>query len=140
MRTEKEKVRIILNIVCSYFDISIKELNSKSRKREVVRPRQVFHYLARTHTKMSFNEIGRFSERYHVFNHATVLHSSNTVHNDMEMYADFNLMINTLSKEVMGQIAVKHPQSFLSRRMEFVRALRMAKTEDIMVAELINLL
>lgn len=47
----------ILNQVCSYFNVSIKEVDRRTREREYVFPRQVYFYLADTFTSHSQRSI-----------------------------------------------------------------------------------
>ncbi|MCO5142399.1 MAG: chromosomal replication initiator protein DnaA [Oligoflexia bacterium] len=58
--------------VCSYFKISLNELNSKSRERKYAEPRQIAMYLSRKYTKKTLPEIA------HAFggkDHSTVIHA-----------------------------------------------------------------
>ncbi len=61
----------IQRTVADYYDIGTEELTSARRSRDLVRPRHVAMYLARTLTSRSMPEIGRqFGGR----DHTTVLH------------------------------------------------------------------
>lgn len=53
------KLRDIIRIVAEYYDITVVDIVSERRTANVVRPRQVFCYLARTITTRSFPDIGR---------------------------------------------------------------------------------
>jgi len=60
--TNREKnlePRHIITSVAEFFEINKKEIVSRSRKKKLVRPRQIAIYLIREHTKMSFPEIGQ---------------------------------------------------------------------------------
>jgi len=73
---------IIEDIVCREMNISPSSMNSKSRNRKELVPRQIAHYMAKKFTSRSLSEIGgRLGKR----NHATVLHSINTV-NDVWLH------------------------------------------------------
>ncbi len=61
----------IKKLVCTKYNISKVEIESKSRKQSVVRPRQIAIYLARNYTDATLQVIGRSFKRYH----ATALHS-----------------------------------------------------------------
>jgi chromosomal replication initiator protein len=59
----------IMSLVCETFDLGEKELQSKSRQRQVVLARNTAFYLARQYTELSLKDIGeRFNRR-----HSTVL-------------------------------------------------------------------
>ena len=48
----------IIDSVSSYFDVEIKDLVGKSRKKELVYPRQITMYLMRKETNISYPTIG----------------------------------------------------------------------------------
>ena len=70
---KKQSITIgcIIKLVCKYYNLSPKELVSRSRKQSVVRPRQVAIYLARKYTDQPLQAIGKSFNRYH----ATALHA-----------------------------------------------------------------
>jgi chromosomal replication initiator protein len=49
----------IISSVADFFEVDKKEITSRSRKKKLIKPRQVAIYLMRKHTKMSFPEIGQ---------------------------------------------------------------------------------
>ena len=63
---------VILKAVVDFYNISLNDLIKRSRKKEVVKPRQVAMFLLREETKLSFPEIGqKFGGRHH----STVIHA-----------------------------------------------------------------
>jgi chromosomal replication initiator protein len=71
----------ILDIVTSYFDVHIADLKGKSRKKELVYPRQVAMYLMKELTDLSLKSIGyHFGGR----DHSTVIHGIQTVSEGVE--------------------------------------------------------
>ncbi|MFA6779663.1 MAG: chromosomal replication initiator protein DnaA [Paludibacteraceae bacterium] len=75
--TEKNiTISTIQQAVCSHYNLDISEIQTKSRKREVVQARQIAMYLARKYTKNSLSSIG---EQIGNRDHATVLHACKTV-------------------------------------------------------------
>ena len=77
---EAEKLNVIINEVCKYFKITSNDLNKKVRKRNILFPRQISHFLSYKHTKLSLAVIG-----YNIGgkDHATVLYSYNTILNEL---------------------------------------------------------
>lgn len=76
---EKSETTIsdITTAVCDYFNITINDIVSKSRKRNIVQARQIAMYLSRKYVKnSSLTIIGREIGNK---DHATVLHACNTV-------------------------------------------------------------
>lgn len=85
----------IQSTVCDYFDLSINELHSKSRKRDIVQARQIAMFFAKKHTKHSLTTIG--SKIGHK-DHATVLHANRTVRNLMETDKRFKGHVQELDR------------------------------------------
>lgn len=67
--------------VASFYNIKISDLTSKSRARNIARPRQIAMYLAKNLTSESFPKIGK---EFGGKNHATVIHSVKLVENMMK--------------------------------------------------------
>jgi chromosomal replication initiator protein len=80
---EARRVRIedILRIVSRHYKVPRNELLSSRRSRDVVRPRQIAMYLAKSLTSRSLPEIGR---RFGGRDHTTVLHSVRKVEQMMK--------------------------------------------------------
>ncbi len=64
-------LEVIKRLICKQYRLSPDELVSRSRKKAVVRPRQIAMYLARKYTDATLAEIGKSFNRYH----ATAIHS-----------------------------------------------------------------
>jgi chromosomal replication initiator protein len=77
----------ILECVCNHFHVDAEAVNSKSRKRELVIPRQVSMYLAQKHIKMPAARIGKLVGGR---DHSTVLHSCTQVENRMKVDKQFS--------------------------------------------------
>ena len=83
----------IQNVVSDYFHIEIDELQSKSRKRNVVQARQIAMYFAKEITKTSLTSIGRHIGQR---DHSTVLHSCKIVTNLQESDKQYMKFIQDL--------------------------------------------
>jgi len=70
------KLRDIARAVAAYYGVTVLELAANSRTARVMRPRQVFCYLARMITFKSFPDIGRYLGGR---DHSTVIHSFNRI-------------------------------------------------------------
>ncbi|MBO4416557.1 MAG: chromosomal replication initiator protein DnaA [Bacteroidales bacterium] len=85
----------ISKVVCDYFKIAPEQIASKSRKREVAQARQIAMYLSRTLTNTSLSYIGsQIGGR----DHATVLHSYNTVSDLIDTERTFKKYISDLKR------------------------------------------
>ncbi len=89
----KISVGNIQQVVCDSFQISLEELNSKSRRKEIATARKIAMYLCRQYTTQSLVSIGQSFRR----SHSSVLHA-----------------VNEMSKEM------KEQRSKLKRQVEYV--------------------
>ncbi len=74
-------VKKIIQAVADFYDLREKEILSSSRKKEVVKPRQVVMYLLREELKSSFPFIGR---RCGGKDHTTALHAYGKMVKELE--------------------------------------------------------
>jgi chromosomal replication initiator protein len=87
----------IENKVCKYFNLTPKQLNSNTHKRETVQARQIAMYFSKEITKHSLSVIGlRFAGR----DHATVLHACKTVNNLIDTDKAFRHQIEEIRKQL----------------------------------------
>jgi chromosomal replication initiator protein len=88
VKLEKKQITVdkIQDLVSSYFKIDLKEIHSKSRKREIVQARQVTMFLAKKHTDYSYSHIGSLVGKR---DHATVLHACRAIQDSIEVDKGF---------------------------------------------------
>lgn len=72
VKSKKRNVDNIISVVANTFGVSSDEIKSKSRKKEIIFPRQVAMYLSREMTELSFQKIGLYFGNK---NHSTVMSS-----------------------------------------------------------------
>lgn len=70
----------IIKAVAEFYDMTEKDIIQQSRKKDVVRPRQIAMYLMREHLKNSYPSIG---EKFGGRDHTTVIHSCEKVGQDL---------------------------------------------------------
>jgi len=87
----------IQKTICDYFSIPLEQINSKTRKRNIVQARQLAMYFSKKHTNSSLATIG-----LHCGNkdHATVLHACRTVNNLSETDKQFRSYVDELEKKI----------------------------------------
>ena len=73
-------------------------LNSKTRKREIVQARQLFHTFMRDNTKLPLTEIGNLTGGH---DHATCLHSYKTINNLLENNKEIQQYYNKISELII---------------------------------------
>src|SRR6185295_7732462 len=95
----KIKIADIQRIVARHYNVSRSHLLSSRRTANVVRPRQVAMYLAKTMTLRSLPEIGR---RFGGRDHTTVLHAVRTIEhlvgNDMALAEEIEILKRQLQE------------------------------------------
>jgi chromosomal replication initiator protein len=90
--------------VTAHYKITLEELKSKSRKREIVTARQVAMYLAKQYTNHSLKSIGQY---FGGRDHSTVIHALQVV-NDL---LDTNPPFRTAFKDLQQKINFKNMPS-----------------------------
>lgn len=83
----------IQNIVSAFLNVDIKDIQSKSRKQEIVKARQVTMFLCKKHTKYSFSHIGNVVGKR---DHATVLHACRAIQDLIDIDKSFRLEMNEI--------------------------------------------
>ena len=102
METKFKKRRVnnynIVSEVCRYYCITETQFFSKSRKRTIAMARQVAMYIMRYHgTVSTFIGIKDFFKfRHSVSNHATVIHSVNTIEMELRYNKDLKEQVDEL--------------------------------------------
>jgi chromosomal replication initiator protein len=99
IKNTKREISIdyIQKIVCTYFNIPLDQIQSKTRKREIVQARQVAMYFSKNMTKASLATIG---SQIGGKDHATVLHACKTVNNLMDTDKRFRLQVDEIEKKL----------------------------------------
>lgn len=83
----------IKQLVCKYYNVTLTDLTSRSRRQAIVRPRQVAMYLSRRYTDHSLQVISRSFNRYH----ATALHALKVVEKGVKENGPFQKHVEFLS-------------------------------------------
>jgi len=99
VRNSQREISIdyIQKMVCDYFNISVDQMHSASRKREIVQARQLAMYFAKTLTKNSLASIG---VEIGGKDHATVLHAVRTVKNLIDTDKHFRVYVEEIEKKI----------------------------------------
>jgi chromosomal replication initiator protein len=96
--SEKElNITSIVDVVCQFFGITKEQMQSASRKREIVQARQVAMFFANKLTEETLTTIGTTIGNR---NHATVLHACKTVTDLMETDKQFRRNVEELEQKL----------------------------------------
>ncbi|MFP4227471.1 MAG: chromosomal replication initiator protein DnaA [Salinivenus sp.] len=87
----------IQRIVCTHLNIEEEQVRGKTRKREVVRARQIAMHFCKHRTQHSLKTIGlHFGGR----DHSTVIHANNTVEERMETDEQFRATVEEIERKI----------------------------------------
>lgn len=101
----------VIKEVSKYYGLWEEQIKAKTRKREIVKPRQIAMYLIHKFSTYPLQQIGSIFN----LNHATVIHAIKSVRNDIQTDKDFK-------KEVDDLIAIlqqNHPYLFKKKTIPF---------------------
>lgn len=87
----------VIRAVSEFYDISEKELLDHSRKKEIVKPRQIAMYLLREELKCSFPFIG---EKLGKKDHTTAIHAYKKITADLASHPELDAEIKTLKEKI----------------------------------------
>ncbi|OHA09154.1 MAG: hypothetical protein A3B37_01270 [Candidatus Sungbacteria bacterium RIFCSPLOWO2_01_FULL_59_16] len=91
----------IVRAVAEFYDITEKELINRSRKKEIVKPRQIAMYLLREELKCSFPFIG---ERLGKKDHTTAIHAYKKIIADLTASPELDAELKTLKEKIYSSI------------------------------------
>ena len=95
--TREISIDYIQKIVCDYFGIPVDQINSKTRKREIVQVRQLSMFFAKKMTNSSLSTIGQHCGNK---DHATVLHACRTINNLIDTDPKFKANVDEIEKKI----------------------------------------
>jgi len=95
----------IQELVSEQFSIPVEQLNSKSRKRNVVIARQLSMYLAKQYTKNSLKAIGNY---FGGKDHSTVIYSCNAIKDLLDTDPKFKIKVKDIERQVQVSLNEVH--------------------------------
>ena len=101
-KTSVISIDYIQEMVCKYFDITIKDLKSSQRSNDIAFPRQIGMYLCRILTNESYPKIGEaFGKR----DHTTVMHGYKKIEQDIKQNPNSNtkLIVDSVKKIILSK-------------------------------------
>ncbi len=89
----------IIQVVAEFYDLKERDLLTSSRKKEIVKPRQIAMYLLREELKNSFPFIGR---KFNGKDHTTAIHSYKKILNEVEKDKKLEEEIHLIKEQLFG--------------------------------------
>jgi chromosomal replication initiator protein len=99
IKIEEKKITIekIQDIVSAFYNVKLQDIQSKSRKREIVQARHISMFLSKKYTDASYAHIGhKIGNR----DHATVLHACKAVQDTIDTDKSFRSEMQEIEKKV----------------------------------------
>ena len=90
-------IEYIQKLVSDYYGISVENIKSKTRKREITQARQISMYFAKQLTKASLKNIGAY---FGGRDHSTVIHACQTVNDLIDTDKRFKEDVEELEKRI----------------------------------------
>lgn len=87
----------VIRVVSEFYDVSEKELVDRSRKKEIVKPRQIAMFLLREELKCSFPFIG---EKLGKKDHTTAIHAYKKITADLSTNPTLEVELKTLKERI----------------------------------------
>ena len=101
-KTSVISIEYIQEMICKYFNITIKDLKSSQRSNNIAFPRQIGMYLCRILTNESFPKIGEaFGKR----DHTTVMHGYKKIEQEIKQGPESNtkLIVESVKKIILSK-------------------------------------
>lgn len=89
----------IIQVVAEFYDLKEKEILSSSRKKEIVRPRQIAMFLLREELKSSYPFIGR---KFGGKDHTTAIHACVKIMKELENNENFSNEISLIKQRIFS--------------------------------------
>lgn len=90
---------VVMDVVARYFHVSVEDLKSNRRNKEVTNPRQIAMYLCRNTLNMTLPQIGtEFGNR----DHTTVMHACSKITDDLTKRPELAKALEEIKKRLAG--------------------------------------
>jgi len=93
--THGSKASVIMKVVTDAYKTTYEDIAVKSRKREVLEPRQVVCWMMHRHAKITLREIGEYFNT----DHTTVIHCVQVVNNLMATEPEFKKKVMDIQRK-----------------------------------------
>jgi chromosomal replication initiator protein len=99
-KPKKVDTDLIKEIISNHYNLSVEDLVSRKRTRQISNPRQIAMYITRELTELSLPKIG---EDFGGRDHTTVLHAYDKISKEIKVNSDLKISIEKLVKEIQGE-------------------------------------
>ena len=89
--------QLIIEVVADHYDITIDQMTSKNRSKNIAEPRQIAMYLCKQLTDYPLDAIGQLLGGR---DHSTIIYGANKVADDYKNNAELKKQIDTIKKKI----------------------------------------
>lgn len=91
--------KIIIDVISRYYNVSVDDILSGKRNKEIAYPRQIAMYFCRLLTDYSYPELGDF---FNGKNHTTIMHGYNKICDEASMDAELRSTLEELKNTIIS--------------------------------------
>ena len=91
--------KLIIDVISRYFNVSVDDIMSGKRNKEIAFPRQIAMYFCRILTDYSFPDIGEF---FNGRDHSTIMHGVSKVADTASVDSDFRETLEELKNTIVS--------------------------------------
>lgn len=132
-----EKLNIIRSVVSEYYSLTLQEVARKTRKRNIVTPRQVTYYFIKKHTKISLEKIG---DKIAGQDHSTVMHALKCIEDLIVTDKNIRIDVDIISKKIEDAFSFDVSRDFFTQKYVLFKNIRTAPTGDIMNERILKII
>lgn len=100
-KPQSEIIDAVITEVCERYNVTLEQLQVKTRRREIVLARQIAMYFLKKYTKLSLNGIG---EIFGGFDHTTSIYAIHTVNDLKATDPDYSHSLTQLETKIKYKI------------------------------------
>ena len=89
--------QLIIEVVAEHYDLSMEQLTSNARAKNIAKPRQIAMYLCKQMTSVPLEAIGNLLGGR---DHSTIIHGANKISEEYEKDGDLRQQIETIKKKI----------------------------------------
>jgi len=129
-------ITLLHKTITGYFNLEEQQLFSKSRKKHIVVPRQIFCYFARRYTLLTLTEIMNYLK---FKNHTTIVHAIRTINNYMDTEKEFKLMMENINQIIIENYTIEFDREQKEENQKKKNILIMIKNKINSLLKILNI-
>ena len=99
IRHKESEFSRVISAVCEFYQLTFEQLKNRSRRHEILIPRQMCMYLLARNTTMSLSDIG---ERFGGFDHTSVINAREKIQDLVDTEERMKNIVQTLEEKIIN--------------------------------------